>query len=409
MFQDYKKYLSTSLKVYLFVLIIIFIMKLVGFNYFGIDLNNPMFVDISNLATKYGFKDLWYACTMVFYLYMFISISCEDNSKKMKLFILIVTPLTFLVKYVNHIINFTAITYFIEMFYMLLLCYIYNKLYKKLKFKKIFKNYILFVVINTIFQLISCITRVNYITKTDFNFITNIILDFDYIILLIIYYKIYFEGGKKICLEMEVGLSLLKKINLKKLLKKLHQNWLNFKKQPKQIKLEISIFITLSLIWNILSVVLILFVAKLNHTFIECIFILTSFWLSKRAFGKAFHLSSMLQCFVVSNLTYYVLNRITTPLGISIIVPILLGVGLSYVTSKLVKKIYKPLYRGMSEELFNETILKIVDKDSEKYKICYDYYIKKERALALSFKYKYSEAGIRKIKDRVNEKIKELE
>ena len=62
----------------------------------------------------------------------------------------------------------------------------------------------------------------------------------------------------------------------------------------------------------------------------------------------------------------------------------------------------------MPEDVFNETILKVVDKDSEKYRICYDYYIKKERALALSFKYKYSEAGIRKIKDRVNEKIKEL-
>ena len=125
--SDIDKFLSKSLSTYIFLLVIIFIMKLVGLDYFGIDLNNPMFVNISNLATKYGFKDLWYACTMEFYLYMFISISCEDNSKRMKLFILFVTPLTFLVKYVNHIINFTAITYFIEMFYMLFLCYIYSR------------------------------------------------------------------------------------------------------------------------------------------------------------------------------------------------------------------------------------------------------------------------------------------
>ena len=116
----------------------------------------------------------------------------------------------------------------------------------------------------------------------------------------------------------------------------------------------------------------------------------------------------MAQCFVVSNLTYYCLNRITTPLGISIFVPILLGVGLSYITSKLVKKTYKPLYKGMPKDLFEETILKVTDKDSIKYKICYDSYIERESDVSLSFKYNYSIAGIRKIKDRINAKIKEL-
>lgn len=403
------KFLSKSLSTYIFLLVIIFIMKLVGLDYFGLDLNNPMFVNISNLATKYGFKDLWYACTMEFYLYMFISISCEDNSKRMKLFILFVTPLTFLVKYVNHIINFTAVTYFIEMFYMLILCYIYNKLYKKLKFRKIFRNYILFVIINTVFQLISCITRVNYITKNDFNFITNIILDFDYIILLIIYYIIYFKGGNKICLEMEVGLSSLKKINLKKLLTKLQRNLDSFKKLDKVDKLTYIIYLQLSLLWNTLSVILILLVAKLNNTFIECIFILTSFWLSKRQFGKPFHLKSMSQCFVVSNLTYYILNRVTTPLGISIFIPILLGVSLSYFTSKLVKSENPKLYRGIPIDEFDKKILKVTDKNSLHYKICYMYYIERKSELEISHKTNYSIDNIKKIKSKINKNIEKLQ
>jgi hypothetical protein len=116
----------------------------------------------------------------------------------------------------------------------------------------------------------------------------------------------------------------------------------------------------------------------------------------------------MAQCFIVSNLTYYFLNRITTPIGISVLIPIMLGVGLSYFTSKLVKKMYKPLYKGMPEDLFEETILKVADKDSDKYKICYDYFINKENALYLSGKYAYSEAGIRKIVNRINDKIKRL-
>ena len=51
MFKDYDKYLSTSLKVYLFVLVIIFIMKMVGLDYFGIDINNP---------TRVEFKKFYY-------------------------------------------------------------------------------------------------------------------------------------------------------------------------------------------------------------------------------------------------------------------------------------------------------------------------------------------------------------
>ena len=154
-------------------------------------------------------------------------------------------------------------------------------------------------------------------------------------------YKLYFVKGElKSCLKQEVGSYLLKKMNLKTLLKKSQENLHNFKKQNKEIKLTIIIYFILSLIWNIFTVIVVLLIAKLNQTFIECIFILTSFWLSKRVFGKAFHLSSMLHCFIISNLTYYLLNRVTTPLGISILVPIMLGVGLSYVTSKLVKKTY---------------------------------------------------------------------
>ena len=181
-----------------------------------------------------------------------------------------------------------------------------------------------------------------------------------------------------------------------------------FKEKNKEEKLTIIIFLILTTIWNVGAVLLVLFVAFLNDTLIECIFILSSFWLSKRSFGKAFHFDSMLICFIVSNVSYFILNRITTPLGISIIIPVLLGVGLSYVTSKFVKKTYKPLYRGMPEDVFEDTIIRVTEKDSIKYKICKEFYIDNESDLSLSFKYNYSVAGIRKIKERINEKIKGL-
>ena len=264
------------------------------------------------------------------------------------------------------------------------------------------------MLVNLIFQIISIVLRNINFNSVEYTNAVHIILNLDYLLLMIITHQLYFKEGGAICSQEVVSLSSLKKINLSNLLKRLQRNYHNFKKLDKETKLTYAIYFILSLIWNTATLVIILAIASLNNTLIECLFILTSFWLSKRTFGKAFHLPSMIQCFIVSNLTYYALNRITTPIGISIIVPILLGVGLSYVTSKLVKKMYKPLYRGMPEDVFEETITKVVEKDSYKYKICYDYFIKKESALKLSYKYNYSETGIRKIKDRVNIAIKEL-
>ena len=396
MFKDYNKYLSASLKVYLFVLIIIFILKMMGLDYFGIHINDSVFTETFMLLAKYKIDYiLQYLCIFLnFYLIKSIIL------KKYKLdFETILIP--------SIIIIGTCILYkynckqYYQIYNMgILLIYF---IIKKVKFKRILKVFI----INIIIQFISSVVR-NYDTQ-NYKTLFNLIMNIDYYIMLIIWYKLEKQGGvEKWATSQEVYSYLQKKLNLKNLQKRLQKNLLNFKTKSKQEKYAILIYMFLSLIWNTLSVIVVLFIAKLNHTFIECIFILSSFWLSKRIFGKAFHLSSMAQCFIVSNITYYVLNRITTPLGISILVPIMLGVGLSYVTSKLTKKLYKPLYRGMPKDLFEETILKVEDKFSIKYNICYEYYIEKKMAINLSMKYHYSEAGIRKILKVVNKKIEEL-
>jgi len=410
MFKDYQKYLRASLKVYLFVLIIIFILKIVGLDYFGIYIDSPIIVKINNICSKYHLTDIWYLITLLFYAYVIFSISIKD--KKCFIYTLCVAPIIFLVQHSKQLINITALSSIIDFLYLYILVIILALIKKKKDFKKITLRFIVYNLVSIVIQIISYMTRFKYNINYDFGFIENFILNLDYIIMTIIIYQLYFaEGGLK-CYQTEVSLSSLKKISLKKSLQKLQKNFQSnleaFKSKNKEEKLTIVIFSILSLIWNTLTVLIVLFIAKLNDTPIECIFILSSFWLSKRSFGEAFHFDSMVVCFIVSNLTYYGLNRITTPLGISIFIPILLGVGLSYVTSKFVKKTYKPLYRGMPKELFEETILKVVDKDSEKYNICYEFYIDKKSDLSLSYKYNYSVAGIRKIKDRINDKIKRL-
>lgn len=399
MFKDYNKYLSTSLQVYIFVLILVFILKLVGMDYFALELNNPTILKINNFCLMYHLDYLWYFITLTIYAYIFVSIC--SNTKGKYLHGLITSILAILLSlYKNNISQILTIVGQVIIIFV-----VSKSINKETKITKV----ILLTILNIIFQYISLIVRDDSIIVESNNFVKGIIMNIDYIIMCLILYKIYFMKGDVLkCQIGDLSLSSLKKINLKKSLKRLQVNLRKFKALPKQERLSISIYIVLSLLWNTLSLVIILLIANLNHTFIECLFILTSFWLSKHTFGKPFHLSSMIQCFIVSNLTYYVLNRITTPLGISIFIPILLGVGLSYVTSKLVKKTYKPLYRGMPKDLFDETILKVVDKNSMKYKICYEFYINKKSDISLSFEYNYSIAGIRKIKNRINDKIKEL-
>lgn len=402
MFKDYDKYLSASLKVYLFVLFLVFIMKLVGLDYFGININNQNIINISNYLSSNRLGDIVNFTILYIQFYFYLCIVCDK--KKLYVYSLIATFINWALQFplMSHE-KMDLIYYILSFSIMLITPMIVNR--------KIFiKRQIKYILIITFYQFISLFIRNVGFNYTYGNFLIDVLLNIDQLLLLAITYNLHFMKGevKKWEQELEAGLSLLKKINLKNLLKKLQENLHKFRELPKQQKLSISIYIFLSIIWNTLSLLIILLVARLNHTLIECLFILTSFWLSKHAFGKPFHLSSMMQCFIISNLTYYTLNRITTPLGISIFIPILLGVGLSYITSKLVKKTYKPLYRGMPKDLFEETILKIVDKNSIKYKICYEFYIDKKSDLSLSFKYNYSIAGIRKIKDRINDKIKGL-
>ncbi len=397
MFRDYNKYLKASLNVYVFVLLIIFIMKIVGLDYFGLDTSNQLILRINNFCIKYHLTNLWYCITL--YLYSYIITAISSNNKKIHKIVVLFMPIIILIKIIN--LCFPAISFFLD---ILVLC----AMTKVAKGKPI--NTIKVLVLNFIYQLISLTIRNKSIIIEQDDFIQALIFNLDYILLCVITYKIYFnekKGEIKTWVDGEVSLFLQMKNHFLNLRKNLQENCSNFKNYNKQDKATIIIYTIFSLIWNILSVVVVLFVAKLNDTFIECVFILTSFWMSKKVFGKPFHLESMAGCFILSNVTYYVLNRITTPIGISILVPILLGVGLSYVTSKFVKNL-KPLYKGMPEEEFNRTILEVVGKDSDKYNICYDFFIKKENAISLGYKYHYTEAGIRKIAYRVNEKIKAL-
>ena len=77
---------------------------------------------------------------------------------------------------------------------------------------------------------------------------------------------------------------------------------------------------------------------------------------------------------------------------------------LDYATSYFVKD--KKLYRGMSLELLDETILHIIDKDSDEYKICKMFYVDKQSDQYIATKLNYSKSSIEKKKHNIVEKLK---
>ena len=405
MFKDIDKYLTSTLKVYLFLLICTFIFKIVGMNYFGLDLNNRIFVYLGNLIENNLIaNNIIYIIPLLINQYVIVSITNNDRSKEIKIYNILLTPIYYVFE-ATKILIFKQYAFIVETIYY----FIISILYKRKINKDMIKRFIFIVCFMILVQLISILTRTSNSIEYIQNPIMNLILNFDYILLLLIIHKLFFmKGDENICgYQVVQHFSLLKKINCSKWQTKLQSYSSNFRKLSREEKLTYIFYLILSILWNTFTLIMIILIALLNKTLIECIFIVTSFWISKSMFGKPFHLKSMMQCFALSNITYYILNRITTPIGISILIPISLGVGLSYITSKFVKKV-KPLYKGMPEDLFNETILQVVDKDGTKYNVCYDYFIKKENAVFLGRKYGYSEAGIRKIADRINKQIREL-
>lgn len=278
MFKDYEKYLSTSLKVYLFVLATLFILKLVGLDYFGLDNSNKIFVFIEeSIFRKWYLKDLILFIPLWIHQFVVLSISSKDNSKRMIKLNIMLIPLYYLFE-IYKIKLFGNLSFLAEILYFLIILIIYNKKINK----ELIKRYIKMVIFVIIVQMLSMFVRFNvssYVT----DIIPNILLNLDYTIIMLIAHKVYFtKGVENECYQVDQSSSLQKKLNLKNLLKKLQKNLHNFKQKDKVTKLTIIIYSILSFIWNVFTLLFMLFIAKINGTIIECIFITTTFWIAKR-------------------------------------------------------------------------------------------------------------------------------
>ena len=403
--ENINKILSRTLITYTFLLFIIFILKVVGFDYFGLDLNNSTVTRLNEIILKYGLENIWYAFTMYINYYIVLSITCNDNSKKMKKYCLMTLPICVIIQYIK---NSSLIFLIVDITYFLILALIY----KKFKFKtKNYINYVLVTIIVLLFQIISLYTRNLYIDVKGNSFILNCVLSLDYILLSIIFYKLYFmKGGNSIC-GMVLGYSLDLMTASRNLLKRLQAKLKtkNKRKLTNQEKVYNLIFYPFVIVYNLFTILVIFFIAYLFDSVIECIFITLSFWINKFAFGKPFHAKDSKTCFIISCVSYIIINKLAaSTIGITYLWQVVLGVMFSFITSRFVEKTIRKLYKGMPIEEFDEAILKVTDKDSLQYKICRMFYVDRKSELEIAHNVGYSIDNIKKIKSKINKKIKEL-
>lgn len=403
--KDLDKLFSKSIETYYFLLLIVVIIKLLGGNYFEIVYTNKAINTINNFITYWRLENVWYAITLYINVYITLAITCNDNSKRMKKFSLIGLIIAIISQILKINFNIPLLFVIFDFVYLLVLSIFYIIISKRKITKHVFKNYIVYTLLLNIVQLISIFIR-NVPIHNKHGIIVAIILNLDFLLMLIIIYKLYFMKGVSDLWDLVVSSGSQKltslKDSLKDLLRKLHDK----KTKSKEEQITNAIYIPLYILWNLFTMLIIVLIAFLNDAFIEAIFITVAFWFNKFAFGKPFHFKSVVICFAFSSFTYYLLTRITFKTETSFFIPIFLGVALSYVTAHFIKK-NTNLYKGMSENDLYETVIQ-VEQNPLIIKMLKEYYCDRMSDIQIARLNNYSIDSVRKKRQTVNKKLKNL-
>lgn len=407
--KDFNKICIRTILTYFVIILMICLLKVININYFGIKYDNNVINKFSDFVVNHKLENVWYSITLYIYTYFILSISCKDNSKKMKIYALIITLIGIPYKFFTNTTENLILKGSLEIIFLMIPPLVYRK-----EFRNSIKNILIYLVLNTLFQMSALYCKnVTYINNV---FILNIMLDIDYMIISLLFYYYYFERKEvKELWEMVVGLfsdllhgfmqlpvsllQLLKHLiyGLKKQINTIKKVLKSKKKEKLDNIVFLSVYYLLNIFWNVFTVILIIFIASINNMTITIIFVIFAFLFNKGKFGKPLHLKSAFCCFIVSNISYYFVSRLTLPIGTSYLVPILIGVLISYYTSLIVKYTTKEIYKGISESELRE-ICEIKHLDKYKIDFLVDYYCNNMNYVQLHFKYRYSIDRLRHMK-----------
>ena len=416
--------LKLLLKATFILLAISVMLKLLGLNAFGANTSNKILIDISDFIDKYYLKNIIDCSLLIVHYFIFFKLICKNkNNLIIFIFTIISLILTIILQYIffgTGNIYISQNKYFIYFLYtlcILIVLPILIDIIGKNKIKNIninsvfnlFKKQLFYIFLLTIYQILVMFLR-NVTFGAAIGSLYDIILNFDYTILLISTYIIYIKSYTKVninsCLEFNIPNIINEKISydkIKTIIIKFKEFNKKFKESSKEDKITIVLYIIFSTISELVNLSLVIFIAYINKATIECLFIITSFLISRKIFG-AFHLNSAIKCWMLSNISFYILSKLSVSIGTTYVIPILCGIGLSYVTSKFIKKNSKCLYKGMKEKYLEE-LSENKKLTKLEFEILKNYYCQNINVDKMTFTFHYSRAQLYRYKSNAETKI----
>ena len=180
-----KKFIKSSFYCGVIAILVCWFMKLIGFDLFGLDLDNKFFNDMSSLFdNNYWLKQIYFAILLNIQLYLMMCAVHQGNEKNCFIYLIKLLPITIFMKVLTCVyakeLSYWAIL--IEFIYLTL---VMSKCKIKLIFKSIGMN--IFVIL---YQIISIITRSQQIQDSALNFVAGQILSIDLYLLLYLHKEV---------------------------------------------------------------------------------------------------------------------------------------------------------------------------------------------------------------------------
>ncbi len=414
------------LKITFTMMIISVFLKILGFNLFEADYENGLLQFLSNFIDNTKIKPILNFLILYIQTFVIFKLSCINISKYIYIYsslVIVVLGILFqLVLYDYVFVNNQDLAYniynifsFLILFITIIIIdfkqdynFISNKWFKNFYINKIKKPLIIFGLI-LFYQIITLFLR-NLTPIGRYDTLYNFLLNFDYLILVLTTYYIHLKKESNFKVENEFNFTLTKllntsvsKRNLKNFSETFKKNFIEFKKQTKVDKIVFILYVIFFIVQECLTLGLIIFIANLNNYLIECMFILIAFTISKKVFG-AFHFNSFIVCFVVSNITFFILSKFTLNVSITFVIPILCGITLSYIASRFIKKNNSTPYRGMPIKDM-ENICESKNLNKIETGILIDYYCNRYNLEKIAHMYNYSDRSIQRIKSKALQKL----
>ena len=133
--KDLDKILSRTILTYGILLSVIFLLKMMGLDYFGITSDNKLIMLLNSFVSKFHLENVWYSIILYINTFIILSIMCNDNSKKMKIFVLCSMPINIFMSFMKN--KYSSNPFFIiyDLLYVFILGLCYIKFVKKQKIK----------------------------------------------------------------------------------------------------------------------------------------------------------------------------------------------------------------------------------------------------------------------------------